>query len=559
MFHVISRLSIRGRITLIAATLLSLLIASSLMAVVSMYSIGNELKSITNEDIPLTEALTKVTIHQLEQAVHFERAVRFARQKDASSYTQGQKQEEVKKFKKLAVLVEQELADALQLTRAILSVPHSEAHDAEFREIAAGLEDVGRLHKVYDEHAYLVLQQLERGDYQAAERLAEKTVEEENQLDQKLSALVMRIESFTEKAAQAATAHEATAERNQILLFVFSALLSIVLCHQVAKVTQGHLNRVGRDLSTIAEGNLAGTIEGDDEINNPLRDMQTHLVQIIHTIQSAADSLGTTVAHVSATSYQTMNNIVEQQTQTESVASATAQMNATSQAVSQNIGATATAADEANQQAMSGQQVLEGAIDEVLDLARQIQDASLVISQLEQDTGNIGSVLAEISGIAEQTNLLALNAAIEAARAGEQGRGFAVVADEVRTLAARTQESTASIRETVEKLQAGSKRAVDVMGVSCDKSESVVGQVRDAGASLGSIVESIDRINVMSDQISTASAEQISVTDEIDRNVTEISSMGAENTKSTQAITDAMSEANTMSQELLAMVKRFRT
>ncbi|MEC8427798.1 MAG: methyl-accepting chemotaxis protein, partial [Pseudomonadota bacterium] len=357
MFQVVSRLSIRGRITLIAATLLSLLIASSLMAVISMYLIGNELKSITKEDIPLTSALTQVTIHQLEQAVHFERAVRFSSRQDNSSATERLRKEEVDKFHKLSALVEDEISDAQRMIQAILSVPHSDAHEAEFRDIAAGLKDVSALHKTYEEHAQAALRDLANGNHDAADRMAVKIIQEENELDKKLSGLVLKIEEFTERAAITATEHEATAERNQILLFVFSVIVSVVICHLVAKETQGHLNRVGKKLSAIAEGDLTGTVEGDDEINNPLRDMQIHLVEIIHTIQSAADKLGATVADVSATSYQTMNNIVEQQTQTESVASATAQMNATSQEVSQNIGATAAAANEANLQASSGQKV----------------------------------------------------------------------------------------------------------------------------------------------------------------------------------------------------------
>ena len=169
-----------------------------------------------------------------------------------------------------------------------------------------------------------------------------------------------------------------------------------------------------------------------------------------------------------------------------------------------------------------------------MQLAEHITSASSVISNVEQDSDEISNVLEVISSIAEQTNLLALNAAIEAARAGEQGRGFAVVADEVRTLAGRTQESTESIKVIIEKLQAGSKRAVEVMRLSCEQSLSVVDKTREAGISLNSILEAIDKINQMSGQISAASNEQISATDEVDRNVVAISQMGFENTTSAQ-------------------------
>jgi methyl-accepting chemotaxis protein len=170
-------------------------------------------------------------------------------------------------------------------------------------------------------------------------------------------------------------------------------------------------------------------------------------------------------------------------------------------------------------------------------LAEQIENTANVIHQLEEDSENIGKVLDVIKGIAEQTNLLALNAAIEAARAGEQGRGFAVVADEVRTLAGRTQESTAEINQVIEKLQLGSQKAVDVMNKSREDAQSVVEQATQAGTSLSVISTAVERINDMSSQIASAAEQQNSTAEEINRNITNISELGQETTSGAQETT----------------------
>lgn len=558
MSSLISRMSIRGRFLLITFVLLSLLICSSLMAILSMHSIGKELKNITEEDLPLIEALTKITIHQLEQAIHFERAIRYGEQAEQTSEVVSLMAKEKDKYRTLSTKVDQEIVDAINRTNSILSVPHSEEHEKEFRKVSHELDKIKKLHTVYDNDANHIFQVLKAGDITEVHRLSKNIVKIEGELDSKLSNLVMEIEAFTEEATHTATEHEAEAEENQIILFVISCLISFLLCWRISKITQEHLNKVGDELKAISMGDLRQEIVGDDEIHTPIRNMQHQLIEVMDTIRSSAERLSGTVLNVSTTAYQTERNTVEQQSETEQVAQATSRMHLISKEVSSNVSDTAAAANQANREANSGQEVLQDATSEVLELANQIQSASSVISQLEEDTESISSVLEVISSIAEQTNLLALNAAIEAARAGEQGRGFAVVADEVRTLAGRTQESTESIREMIETVQASSKKAVSVMTVSCNQSESVVEQVRNAGNTLTSITGSIEHINMMSGKISSASAQQISATEEIDRNIVQISNMGSENTSSTRTINEAMQDASKMSEELLALVKRFQ-
>ncbi|MGV8842447.1 MAG: methyl-accepting chemotaxis protein [Pseudomonas sp.] len=205
------------------------------------------------------------------------------------------------------------------------------------------------------------------------------------------------------------------------------------------------------------------------------------------------------------------------------VASAMNEMSATVQEVARHASQTATASSGADEESRAGVKVATEALDGIEVLISDIENAAKVILQVQSDSASIGMVLDVIKGIAEQTNLLALNAAIEAARAGEQGRGFAVVADEVRTLASRTQKSTEEIQSMIQQLQGGARNAVQAMETAQKRAHAGSECVAKAAQSLSVIANEVGTINDMNTQIATASEEQSAVAEEINRNITTIS------------------------------------
>ncbi|PMM24996.1 methyl-accepting chemotaxis protein [Vibrio lentus] len=211
-----------------------------------------------------------------------------------------------------------------------------------------------------------------------------------------------------------------------------------------------------------------------------------------------------------------------QQKESEVVAAAVHEMQATSEAVSGNALEAASASNTANREVESADKTLGLTVSSIERLAHDIENASGVVHELDSDVKNIASILGVIRGIAEQTNLLALNAAIEAARAGEQGRGFAVVADEVRALASKTQDSTGEIQSMIERLEVGAKQAVGVMNESKVSGEKTIVQAGTAASSLSEIRNSIGMMNEMNTQIATAASQQSQVSEEVNKNVQRI-------------------------------------
>ena len=251
-------------------------------------------------------------------------------------------------------------------------------------------------------------------------------------------------------------------------------------------------------------------------------------------------------------------SVERQQSETEQVATAVNEMTATVQEIARNSVQAAQAATQGNEEASKGRRIVAEAIDSMDVLSQQVDRTVEVLQKLKTDSGNIGVVLDVIRSIAEQTNLLALNAAIEAARAGEQGRGFAVVADEVRTLAQRTQQSTREIQEMIQRLQTGVGEVASTMEQGQQQTRAAVEKVSEAGGSLQSITSSVGVITDMSTQIATATEEQSKVAEEVNRNISNISSIADLTATAAQRAATATEEIASLSRHLRALVQKFK-
>ncbi|MBQ4858328.1 methyl-accepting chemotaxis protein [Pseudoalteromonas sp. MMG007] len=313
-----------------------------------------------------------------------------------------------------------------------------------------------------------------------------------------------------------------------ILVFVIAGVIVLALVYFTSHSIIVPIERVYHTINDIRRNNdLRVMIEqtGKDEITTMTIDFNSLIgdfKNLIDEVNTALNTLNVATEHLSESTAATSSGMQEQLHEADMVATAATQMQATIQDISHNTEAAAKKAESTNLSAQQGRNEVNSTVKHIRDLSSSLGNASSVVSQLEKDGETIGSVLDVIRAIADQTNLLALNAAIEAARAGEQGRGFAVVADEVRSLAQRTQESTSEIEGIINTLQQRTQEVVSIMHQCRSQGDESASQAIKAGELLGDITEDVQTIMEMSTQIAVAIDEQSQVASEVNKNVVRI-------------------------------------
>lgn len=352
-------------------------------------------------------------------------------------------------------------------------------------------------------------------------------------------------------------------ERIALAIGILTLLISLGLLYWQISKAFVPIHKAVESMSYIASGDLTHEVECTTkneiaEMLSGMRAMQENLRLIIQQIYQSSESLSTTASSAASASANTSQGVLKQQQDTETVASAMHQMSTSAQGVAANAVDAASATKTANTASQNGQQIVDSAISSIKTLALGIEDAALAAKNVRTESEAIGQILEVIKSIAEQTNLLALNAAIEAARAGEQGRGFAVVADEVRSLASRTQEATAEIQAMIERLQSGTERAVNTMQESQTQAETSVTKISQAGVALNSITEAVSDATTMNTEIAAASKEQGIVAEQINGNIVNISHIAEETAASASATASASDELMKLATELNSLMSQFK-
>lgn len=375
-------------------------------------------------------------------------------------------------------------------------------------------------------------------------------------------------EQLEEDASTAAEeAHEQVESSHAVQLVALG--VGLLVCFLVALffplLVTRPLKRVIGAIESLAsgEGDLTRRVSVDSK--DELGRLAAGLNQLLKKLHDSIKRLAMTAGKVREVSermshlnQQTQEMVAGQHASTDMVATAVNQMAATVQEVARSAAVAAQAAQQADADARDGSDRVSSSAASTNELAGNVEQAAEVIDTLGKEAEGVGSVLDVIRGVAEQTNLLALNAAIEAARAGEQGRGFAVVADEVRTLASRTQSSTAEIQAMIERLQVGARDAVSAMKAGRAKVQESVARAESAGGSLSEITKAVASISEKNAQIASAAEEQSTVTEEINRNVAEITESSVQTAKTASEAAQTSSVLSEHAQELDRIVQGFK-
>ncbi|MGY3941621.1 methyl-accepting chemotaxis protein [Aeromonas tecta] len=528
------------------ATLAVLVVALAWFSVSQLSGLFRDTTLITGNLIPSMQAANQMEVSLLN-----------SRRAELNMVISGEDKEGVARYDKVYQAAKQEFATSAQ---AYAALPFTSAQEEqEFKALTAAAA------QYFDAHDELAAA-LQQGDMGRVMSLREGVTMTALAAVSK-QALVLR--DINDKVARNMTATiEGVYENSRtlsILIGFFTVVFVVVVAWLLTRLIRNPVMLLLAQTQKVSGGDLATRLDlnlfNNDELGQLAKgfgEMQDRLRSLVSEVSGSVVQLSSAAEEISVVARQSATSMNSQQHELNQLATAMNEMQATVQEVSRNTNEAAEAATQASGTAEQGAHTVNDSIVRVEQVASAIESTAEIIRQLGDDSRNIGMVLEVIRGIAEQTNLLALNAAIEAARAGEQGRGFAVVADEVRTLAKRTQDSTAQINTIISELQQRAEQAGSTMQQSQALMQATVGTAREAGASITEISGSVESISQMNIQIATATEEQGAVSEELNRNVVNISHASEEVVAGATQMAAACNDLNQLATQLQEMVRRFR-
>lgn len=554
-------LSITQKMIALVGCLLALTLVVSAYSITKMKRVAVEIEAIAHDNLPLAKLMTDMTVHQLEGAITLERVFRAAgiessQGKQQQNQYQAQLIELVNKFK-------QEFNQARQLLESSIEHAVSPSIRSYLTNLEQDFDSLGREHEEFEGKLNNLLNELRSGrDVKLLAADADQIEQLQISLDQHLIDVLLKIEQATEQSVLVTEQEEREALWGMIYLSAFAILFGLILGFAFSKQIVMAIDRARKLANDMAEGNFSkrAKVTTGDEIGQLIISMNTmaqSLSHIVGEVIDRANTIASTVIQLASSAESNKQSVQKQQANTEQITSAMAQMAITITEVASSAEESSAATARAQENARYSCDVLGKTESVSGQLVANAQQSQQMIVELEASTRQIESFVLVVESISEQTNLLALNAAIEAARAGEQGRGFAVVADEVRALASRSQQATHEIKGLIQTLVERAQSATKMIDSSDRQIEESFSSITAAKKQLDSINLALLELTSANTQVAAASEEQSVAADEISHNMTDIRDAGETIMLSAQETAQASEDLAQQAQGLKLLMGRF--